>query len=511
MPRNPSCLLLLLLWLSASTRGFAQHEADNWYFGDRAGLSFRDRAPVPLTDGQLTTPYACAVASAPTTGQLLFYSNGMQVWNQAHQLMPHGDSLRGYYGANQGALIVPVPGDAHRYYLFTLWQQTQPPAPTQFGGGVSQLFYSLIDLRLGGGRGDVVAASKNTPLAGRLTEKLTAVRHANGRDYWVLVHRWASNEFLVYAVTAEGIEVASSQAIGPTHPALLADTAQAKGTAGYLQASPDGRRLACAVAFGTEPFSLLNFDAATGTFSNPLNLGLLRDAYGVCFSPDNTKLYVEDHTELPGRAGNAVLSQYDLAAGDAAAVAASGRSIVAGNPATNIRANQGFGGYYALQNGPDGRIYGASGYQPADKPLDYQRRTMFVIGRPNARGFGAAVHYQSFAFEDQVHVAGGLPNFMQHSFNGLEPSPSVDLDCEPGPVTLFPNPSADAFRGQVLGNCPQPYTLRIYNAIGQQVARYEGRETTSQVPISVASLAAGIYLVELRFAHHVAHEKLINY
>ena len=43
--------LLVLVW---TTQLFAQHESDNWYFGDHAGLNFSTGLPVPLHDGQTT-------------------------------------------------------------------------------------------------------------------------------------------------------------------------------------------------------------------------------------------------------------------------------------------------------------------------------------------------------------------------------------------------------------------------------------------------------------------------
>ena len=85
--------------------------------------------------------------------------------------------------------------------------------------------------------------------------------------------------------------------------------------------------------------SLFDFDAATGLLSNYLNLGPSVSASSVSFSPDNSKLYVSHFDVVDQARGlRAILSQFDLAAGDAAAVVASRMSIVAGNPSTNIQA-----------------------------------------------------------------------------------------------------------------------------------------------------------------------------
>ncbi len=506
-------MVFLLLWLLFHrVPTHAQREADNWYFGQQTGFSFRAGSPpTPIMDGKLSTIYACATASDPTTGQLLFYSNAEQIWNRAHQLMPNGDALRGTNFTTQGALIVPMPGDEQRYYLFTLRQRVR-------GNGSindpkdSKLFYSVVDMRLAGGQGDVAAASKNTPLDGLLTEKLTAVRHTNGRDYWVLAHEWGSNAFLVYAVTAQGVAAARRQNIGPAHPAIPADTALPAGMEGQLQASPDGRKLASAVAFGRarEPFCLFDFDAGTGTLSNFTDLGLLRDGFGVCFSPDNTRLYVQNFNRTPDQKSLNIISQYDLTAGNGAAIAASGQSIIADNPNTNISAMEGGSSFYTLQNGPDGRIYGGSGYRGPGTPAgDTGLQTFHVIGKPNARGFACEVRFKRFDFDNRP-ATGGLPNFMQHTFNGLQPAPDPNSSCNLSSVQLFPNPSAGQLQLQLPEGCTQTYAVSLFDSIGQLVATYTTGGESGRPPLNISTLAAGLYVVEVRTGRQKATSKLIK-
>jgi hypothetical protein len=489
------CLTLLLL-IASVFEVWAQHEADTWYFGEKAGFDFRN----------LTTSYACAVMSDAQTGQLLFYSNGEQVWDRTHQIMTNGDNLQGYSGATQGVLIVPVPGEAQRYYLFTLLQRVQPGSVLN-DGGACQLFYSIVDMRLRAGLGDIVSTSKNVPLGNHLTEKLTAVRHPNGRDYWVLTHDWGSNTFLIYGLTSQGINDPVRQAIGPAHPTALADTALFRGLKGHLQASPNGQQLACAVTDGEQPFSLFDFDATTGRLANYVNLGLLRDAFGVSFSPDNSKLFVQNFSRTPSGLAYNIVSQFDVGVGTAAAIAASGQSIIADNPLTDISATQSDGSFYTLQNGPDGRLYGASWYRgPGAPPTDTGLQTFYVIDHPNARGFASGVHAQRFELGGRT-AGPGLPNFLQHYFNGLEPS-SGSI-CQLSSLELYPNPTRNTFQIQFPTDCSASYTLSIYNAVGQQVAAMNN--VASSTVVDVATLAAGLYVVELYSAKQVIRQKLIKY
>jgi hypothetical protein len=78
-----------------STFGFSQGEANIWYFGQNAGLDFNGGSPVALTNGQLATDEGCATIS-DTNGQLLFYTDGITVYNKNHSIMANGTGLTGH-------------------------------------------------------------------------------------------------------------------------------------------------------------------------------------------------------------------------------------------------------------------------------------------------------------------------------------------------------------------------------------------------------------------------------
>lgn len=84
-------LLLLVLSLNIFVV-FGQNEANNWYFGYNAGLSFSTDPPTPLTNGALVTGEGSAVIS-DVNGNLLFYTDGSTVWNANHVVMPNGTGL----------------------------------------------------------------------------------------------------------------------------------------------------------------------------------------------------------------------------------------------------------------------------------------------------------------------------------------------------------------------------------------------------------------------------------
>ncbi|GAC1376079.1 MAG: hypothetical protein NVSMB30_20990 [Hymenobacter sp.] len=343
----------------------AQRPTDLWYFGQQAGLTFADgNSPKPLNDGKMTTYEGCAVATT-AKGELLFYTNGETVWNRKHQPMPNGHKLMGSGSSTQSALIVPDPGSGNVFYIFTVAPQGTP----------NGLRDSVVDMTPDDGFGDLPRV--NLLLIQPVAEKLAAVRHANGRDTWVVAHRWNSNAFVAYLVSADGIASGKpvlsnvgSRNAGPGRNAI-----------GALKFSPDGRHLAAALWRETNKFEIYDFDRGTGKVSSPRSFGPYPEAYGVEFSPDGSKVYGSCNG-VGG--GETQIWQFDLSTQTKTLV---GKS-----------ANRKIG---ALQRGPDGRIYVAR----EDNP------NLGVIEQPNA--LGKDCHY----VDEGLKLGGrrsklGLPGFV---------------------------------------------------------------------------------------------------
>ena len=166
--------VVLFLFFFAAVAANAQKEATNWYFGLKAGITFRNGTPVALLDGQTAASEGTAVISDKNTGDLLFYTDGITVWNREHGVMENGTGLYGGSSSTQSALIIPHPSDGNLYYIFTNTGDMAriDPEPA--------LWYSVVDMRLDGGRGAVIV--KNTKLIDSVSEKTDATLHCNNRD-----------------------------------------------------------------------------------------------------------------------------------------------------------------------------------------------------------------------------------------------------------------------------------------------------------------------------------------
>jgi gliding motility-associated-like protein len=289
-------VFFLLLFLSPIVT-WAQRENNHWTFGYQLGLQFDTGVPVFFPNSVQTAEGCAAVSNS--NGQLLFYSNGNKVFDANHNVMPNGNGLlgnlnaAGHGSAFQGVVITPAIGNSNRYYLFTL-DPIELVTPAYPG----YLRYSVVDMSLNGGLGDVVAGQKNTVLDSMLGEKMTTATGA-GCYNWLMVHEQTGNRFHAYKIDLSGVSAipvisTSGQSI-PTSSHI-----------GYqMKMSPNDSLL---INTSFRSAELHDFNRATGILSNarPVAIDTMAVNYGCEFSPDGSKLYFASSIAPIG------LTQYDL-------------------------------------------------------------------------------------------------------------------------------------------------------------------------------------------------------
>ncbi|MGI8893060.1 MAG: gliding motility-associated C-terminal domain-containing protein [Bacteroidia bacterium] len=360
-------IILILLIFNHS---YGQIERlNNWAYSAYNGISFSTDTPSTWLGGQIGIAEGSATIS-DTLGNLLFYSNGVTVWDSTHTPMPNGTGLLGHITTTQSALIIPSVGNPNQYYLFTCPEFTSPNLAVS---------YSIIDMTLNGGKGDVTSA-KNIPLMDNSCEKLAATRHGNGNDFWIVAHKFNSADFYSFLVTAAGVDTVP--VISTTGSVYSGDI---KYKIGEMAISPSGNTIASAISYASF-LEIAEFNNSTGKVSCAVQIaswsGLVEGLYGVEFSPDGSKLY--------GSIGWGTLLQWNLLAGAPSAIAASVYTV---EPTPTQHG--------ALQLGIDGRIYHAVAYQTK----------LACITNPN--GLGPACNYvKNFVDGGGFSTYYGLPNFL---------------------------------------------------------------------------------------------------
>lgn len=347
----------------------------NWHAGYNVGVSFANGIPT-ASNSSIYSGEACATVSDPVTGNLLFYSNGRNIWNSNHDTLLNGDSLKGIDNATQGALIVPHPINDQQYYLFTQSGATGV-APTNQG-----LYYNIVDMSGDNGLGEVII--KNIPIdtPGNRSEHLTGTIRtpatcSNNAEYWVAALDTVGSiwNIKLYLIQNNTVVLFNQYSTG-----LVFGEIGSSGTATF---SPDGSKFVFTRYNPSKGFVLLDFNKITGTFSNQKDIDLPVGAYsyGCGFSPDGRKLYIQSQSSG--------ILQYDVTQTSVADIQASKDTIV-----RTLSYN------YSFHTGDDGRLY-----FPNPSSYYYPNGYLNVLSNPNNSGNSAYTEYNAVALNGRVNYS----------------------------------------------------------------------------------------------------------
>lgn len=306
-----------------------------WAFGNHAGIDFNPSTPVPIQTAINNLEGSVSVAD-PVTGALLFYSDGATCWNANHQPMPNGSGLIGNSGsATEGICAVPVIDSPGKYYLFSLNGYSNVSVLPE-----GSLFYSVVDMSLNSGLGDIDSNRKNIALDtdSLLSEGMVAIPGDNC-DIWLMVHAYKEPVFKAYHITTAGInpDPVISDAGGQLNMAV--PESFASYAMGGMTVSSDRQLIGlsswvplCMTGDidSLTGFLLCRFDPATGTVGEAIEIGEKTSVYNAAFSPDNTLLYMVRFNYpyfFTQFAQKYELMQYNVSEFDATAIEASATMI----------------------------------------------------------------------------------------------------------------------------------------------------------------------------------------
>ncbi len=323
----------------AAHKAYSQYERV-WVFGGNNGLNFANGRVDTFSSG-INFGFGEAAASVcDANGQLLFSTEGSLVWDRDFALMPNGKNLTGLSlydtvsmtaSASQGTAIASVPYSPNKYYVFSLVQNEE-------AGNAGKLYYSVVNMELNGGKGDIEPDKKGIFIGQGFTEHMAVVAGDRCNMWVVLAVRTntGQQQFRGFEITENGVDTVS----------VNSNTGIAAGTVssmfiGAICFSPDRKKMAIGrMAVGGGSLELYDFDAATGVISSPKVLTPQRLAhYGVCFSEDNTKLYANNVT--------VGIDQFDISINDSSAIVQSRKLIDTGLHFTQIKRAENGALYYA--------------------------------------------------------------------------------------------------------------------------------------------------------------------
>jgi hypothetical protein len=382
-----------------------------WAFGS-LGINMNTTPPATFSTGMIANGGTASVAD-PKTGELLFYTSGRDVFTKNKSIMPNGKLLSSGKPSSpdQATCIVPFIGAADKYYVFTVELNNKNTK--------GRLTYSIVDMALNGGLGDVVSGSKDIVMDTLISNALVTVP-GDDCDVWLITHRRDTSLFYNYRISKNGIDLKPVISnVGPMTgtgdavrliPALLTS---AYGTT-ITAVSPDRKKLAIASvnvynnipSFGVKytpnihGILLCAFDPGSGIVNNALLIdSSLDNGYvGLCFSPDNSKLYFTADFDYGS------VFQFDVSTHDSARVRNSLTEVYSGNNWTAAKL----------------KLYNESIYTMGTNAAPFYRTRLARINKPNLAGtacdFQDTVKELKVTINETFNGAFELPNDVVYPF-----------------------------------------------------------------------------------------------
>ena len=466
----------------------AQNRNSIWCFGDSAGINFSNiNNPVPFTSS--VEGRGSCVSIADNNGNLLFYSNTWMytartiVWNALNDTMTNSYPMGGGGGYND-IQIVPFPDGQNKYYVFY----------TNVRGFIDGIFYAIIDMNTVWGTpglGEVIIKGQQITNH-RIADCLQAVKHGNGRDWW-LVTKFSDanlttlNRFAVFLVTSNGI---SNPVFYDFNDAMDMDFQKIIFNNSYT-------KIMNINLYGY--MCEFDFDRCSGVISNPhviypeiTSLPYNRVFWEGAYSPNDSVFYIA--TNRYPLLLNCYLLQFDLTASDIPASCDTLDDYL-------FPIEPG-----AVRLAPDGKIYysraykspGVNSYPYADSMYNYINMNLSVINEPD--NIGAACNYQPFSFylggkrtyyglpNNPDYDLGALAGSVCDTITGIAPSPLERVG-----VRFYPNPASENVLFEYDSIFGENSSLVIYNNMGMMVKTIQLGKNDSKTAFSVAGFSPGVY------------------
>jgi hypothetical protein len=475
----------------------AQKQGNYWKLGRRGAISFNGGGQVQINDTCKEILGESSTTMCDSRGNLLFYSNGIKVYNRLDRLMPNGSNFNhgtisdGYIAQDylpiwNGVTSIPFVGDSNKFYIFYVnleYYETN-------GGNVfpNKLKYLVVDKTLDGGLGDVVykdsciACGVDTLLSGNIF----TIRHGNGKDWWLIARKYHSSLFYKVLIDSSGVHKADTQSVGIPYM----ETGYFQGFSSF---NFQGSKLSYIFSptdtgkkFGRIEF--FDFDRCTGIISHqkkedyrllPDTLGL----YSCMLSPNGRYYYTTDYDkifQMDMQAPNLIASKILIARAD--------------NTPTPSPSH-----FYQLKLGPDGKIYvgfyGGNYY-------------MSVINNPDNAGAACNFVYKQLYFGGftggVLHTAdGALPNNPNYALGKIDCGVGMEeqLAVGVGQLVVYPNPVSNVLICQCANMLIN--TIEITDVLGRtQMVRQAhhdgvvGHAEERSISINVETLPNGIYFIK---------------
>ncbi len=487
-------VLVILFLISINRYSNAQNRSNVWELSyndtlayPNCGINFNSGKADTFTVYRTMAFFNTDASICDSNGNLLFYTNGVYISNKNNDTLFNSSNFdtgwaTAYYGSeglgfDQGEFIIPFPEHQSDYYLFYITGE-QIYRQGQYAIQPLHLSYSVVDMNLDNGLGGVVADKKNifaiqdTLLQGYIT----GVKHANGRDWWIIAHKYFSNEYYKLLVTPDSIHGPYTQNIGSE---LIYNAS------GQSVFSPDGSKFA--MLGPTYVLDYMNFDRCTGDFYNSQTINIPNIdsdlTIGCSFSPGGRFLYVSTRFTL---------WQYDTWASN---ISSSGIKV---GVYDNFEDSSIDVVFFTHTLAPDSKIY----ISTFNSTLH-----LHAINSPDSLGTACNFIQHSFVLP-QWNIS--IPSFPNYDLGALSGSPCDTLNginqlaINSNQLSIYPNPTTNLLN--INYSISQQSTADLFDVLGRKIKEFTLYPYYKSRIIHVNQLLPGIY--ELRLV--IDNEELVK-
>jgi len=480
-------VFVILALISHSNLLLSQKYDSFWIlgFGDedkKSECTYLDFGVIPPVVNTLLYPKGFSAGDATqvlsdSMGNLICYTNGCDIVNKKHEYMLNGDSLNigepwagGHiycdqvgYQAMQSLLFLPYPAHENQYVLVHLNQRKKERYP-------DELLYTVIDAA--GDHGDGAVTDKARFVHGaEYADALTAVKHGNGRDWWIVAPVRLSNTYHIFLLSPQGISQPKVQSIGDA--GLYNFACQAVF-------SPDGTQYARHAPYYGKA-QILSFDRCAGEFCCPRNISYpVKDstnviAGGLAFSPNSRLLYISITIEM---------FQFDTWS--------NGSGLLKIGDYDGFKSPHFSTLFFQQVLAPDGKIYMGT---------INGNDVLHIVHAPDR--LGLACRFEQHTLKLPTQYGSAMPNFPHYRLYDLRGSicDSLGIDTPGGGDTtwairkdriqVWPSPADQVVTVSIPPDAVGP--LRVYNVLGQLMYELSSVRGSLSLTLDVASYPAGVY------------------
>ncbi len=509
--------VFLLISILISKNAFSQENKRNnvWTIGYEPVVKFHfngflfidtvQNVNQPVAPGCVVLSGACigdtnGTLKLFTNGFIAYDSNGFGIQNGTYINCPKGNLLADHYGGSsvfdQTSIILPKKGN--RYYVFSTGMSDSVAANyinhvyTEF----DVLNYSIVDMDSNVGKGKVI--EKNTILADDrhyVNCALTAVRHGNGKDWWLVKADCMNNRYEEYIVKEDTIEGPYFQNMS-SHGDFCVFNSQ-------IYFNEEGTKFASSI-YGNIIYSaidttyefnrvdLYDFDRCSGSivYKNYYQVPFDTSSFpnvdykaGISFSPNGTLLYMSNFYTI-----------YQIDLDD---TNRNNATFITG-PDTSINV---FPWYHSMKIAPNGKIYiGTYGGSPY----------MSYIDSPNVKGLGC--HFTPHGLWQPYTYLLDPPNMPNYGlgWNGLcSPLSNAEVERDKESFVVYPVPTNQNINIEYSLSENENADFVVYDMLGNEVERTKLYGSVHKAVLDLHHLSRGVYTYKASSSNHHYAGKII--